>query len=237
MSDDYTSDTTTTGTVKVGGEAAGEIETGNDFDWFAVELVAGTTYVIDLEGAGSGGGTLDSTVLRGLYDSEGTRIDGTQTNGGGVGGDARLYFTATESGTYYIAARGHGNATGTYTVRVAERVSDDTRAGARELGDGGDITDLAGPRFLQASLDGGGDSVDYFRFTLTEAKTVGLGLRRQDADADLFLEDAEGNVLHSSTAAGTAQEWISQTLLAGTYYVRVEAQEERAPTTSGCATG
>ena len=70
--------------------------------------------------------------------------------------------------------------------------------------------------------------MDYWRFTLSEARRVGLGLRQQDANADLFLEDAEGNVLYSGTAEGTANEWISQTLPAGTYFVRVEAQEEGA---------
>ena len=224
MADDYAKNPSTTGSVAVGGTATGEIETGNDFDWFRVELVAGRTYVIDLEGSDSGGGTLDSTVLRGLYDSEGNRIAGTQTNDGGDGDDARLYFTATESGTHYIAARGYMNETGTYTVRVTEQtVSDDTRAGARDLGD---ITNLAGPRFPEASLDGDADEVDYFKFTLTAAKKVGLGLRQQDADADLFLEDANGTVLHSSTVSGTANEAIEATLLAGTYYVRVVAQEE-----------
>ena len=99
---------------------------------------------------------------------------------------------------------------------------DDTRDGATDLGN---ITSLAGPEFPNASLDGDGDSIDYFRFTLTEAKQVELGQRRQDANADLFLEDADGNVLHSSSETGTANEWISETLLAGTYYVRVEAQE------------
>ena len=63
------------------------------------------------------------------------------------------------------------------------------------------------------------------RFTLTDAKRVGLGLRQQDADADLFLEDADGNVLYRSTVAATGNERIAQTLLAGTYYVRVETQE------------
>ena len=100
--------------------------------------------------------------------------------------------------------------------------TDETRDGARDLGD---ITDLVRPRFPKASLDGNVDRIDYFKFTLTEAKRVGLGLRRQDADADLYLEDAHGNVLYSSTKNGTANEWIGQTLVAGTYYVRVEAQE------------
>ena len=50
MSDDYAKDTTTTGTVEVGGTATGVTETGNDFDWFRVEQVAGKTYIIDLGG-------------------------------------------------------------------------------------------------------------------------------------------------------------------------------------------
>ena len=213
MPDDYTHDTSTTGSVTVGGTATGEIETSKDFDWFAVDLVAGHTYVIDLEGADSGGGALQDPVLRGLYDMDGNRIAGARDNDGGAGRDARLTFTAatTTTGTYYIEARGHWNQTGDYTVRVTEWVDTDAET-----------------QFPAASLDGSSDSVDYWRFTLSEARRVGLGLRRQDANADLFLEDAEGNVLYSSTADGTASEWISQTLLAGTYFVRVEAQEEGA---------
>ena len=225
MPDDYSSTTQTTGTVAVGGSATGEIETSKDFDWFAVDLVAGHTYVIDLEGTDSGGGALRNPVLRGLYDADGNRIAGTRDNDGGTGRDARLTFTATTTGTYYIEARGHSNQTGDYTVRVTEWVDTDAeRGGAADLGD---IT-AAGPQFPAASLDGSSDSVDYWRFTLSEARRVGVGLRQQDANADLFLEDAEGNVLYSSTEDGTANEWISQTLLAGTYFVRVEAQEEGA---------
>ena len=226
MPDDYSSTTQTTGAVAVGGSATGEIETSKDFDWFAVDLVAGHTYVIDLEGADSGGGALQDPVLRGLYDVDGNRIAGARDNDGGAGRDARLTFTAATTGTYYIEARGHSNQTGEYTVRVTEWVDTDAeRGGAAALGD---ITELAGPQFPAASLDGSSDSVDYWRFTLSEARRVGLGLRQQDANADLFLEDAEGNVLYSGTEEGTASEWISQTLLAGTYFVRVEAQEEGA---------
>ena len=226
MPDDYLSTAQTTGTVAVDGSATGEIETSKDFDWFAVDLVAGHTYVIDLEGADSGGGALQDPVLRGLYDADGNRIAGARDNDGGAGRDARLTFTAATTGAYYIEARGHSNQTGEYTVRVTEWVDTDAeRGGAADLGD---ITALAGPQFPAASLDGSSDSVDYWRFTLSEARRVGLGLRRQDANADLFLEDAEGNVLYSGTEEGTANEWISQTLLAGTYFVRVEAQEEGA---------
>ena len=79
--------------------------------------------------------------------------------------------------------------------------------------------------FSRETLDGGVGAVDYFSFFLSEPKEVSLALRQQDVNADLFLEDFDGNVLGNSTAAGTAKEWIEKTLLSGTYYVRVEAQE------------
>ena len=50
MPDDFTNGIDTTGRVAVGGTANGNIETGGDRDWFAVELVAGRTYTIDLQG-------------------------------------------------------------------------------------------------------------------------------------------------------------------------------------------
>ena len=43
---------TTTCEVDVGGSVTGNISSGTDFDWFGVDLEAGTRYQIDLEGAG-----------------------------------------------------------------------------------------------------------------------------------------------------------------------------------------
>ena len=220
MSDDYRQDTSTTGSVAVGGVATGEIGSSGDRDWFAVDLVAGRTYVIDLRGSRTSDGTLSDPNLRGIHDADGNLISGTTNDDGGEGRNSRVTFTATESGTYYVAA-GAYSGQGTYELEVTNPAADDARDGATDLGD---ITDLDGPHFPNASLDGDGDRIDYFRFTLTEAKEVGLGLRQQDADADLFLEDAEGNVLYSSTVDGRANEAINETLLAGTYYVRVEAR-------------
>ena len=214
----------TTGRITAGSSVTGEIETANDRDAYAVELVAGRTYRIDLEGVATDKGTLADPLLRWLRDDTGTGVAGTRDDNGGEGDNARQTFTPAESGTYYISARGLGDGVGTYTLTVTDAtpVTDATRAGAADLGD---ITALQGPRFPQGTLDGDTDQVDYYRFTLTEAKQVGLGLRQQDANADLYLEDADGTVLHSSTNDGTANEAITETLLAGTYYVRVESQE------------
>ena len=94
-----------------------------------------------------------------------------------------------------------------------------------EVTDLGDITDLARPQFPLGTLDGA--TVSY-RFELTERRKVGLGLRKQETDADLVVEAADGDVLGASRNAGTANEWMTITLLAGTYYVRLEAQEAGA---------
>ena len=239
MSDDYAADTQTTGTVAVGGSATATIETAHDQDWFAVELVAGRTYQFDLGGSPSGGGTLSDTFLRAIYDSEGRYQSDSYNDDFGGSRDSRVTFTASQSGTYYVRASGDRDETGSYTLRVsdvtptsaedpppaeppAETVAP-ARAAAEDLGD---ITELAAPLFPQGTLDGAADAVTWYRFTLSEAREVALGLRHQDADADLVLEDAAGNVLHSSKRSGTTNEWVRETLLAGTCYVRVEAAFE-----------
>ena len=223
--EDFSADTSTGGRVAVGETATGNIGSGRDRDWFAVELVEGRTYTIDLRGSPTGDGTLSDPYLHGIYDAAGNLISNTRNDDWDGTYNSQVTFTATASDTFYIAAGAFGTNQGTYTVEVTDTPTDAdadaTRAGATDLGD---ITALQGPRFPRGTLDDGGDQVDYYRFTLTEAKRVGLGLRQQDANADLFLEDANGTVLYSSTNTGTGNESIAETLLAGTYYLRVESQ-------------
>ena len=87
----------------------------------------------------------------------------------------------------------------------------------------GDVTSQESVTFLRQSIGGGPDREDLFSFTLTAAKVVGIGLRRLEADADLYLEDADGGVLARSENRGTADEWISSELPSGTYQARVTA--------------
>ena len=120
MSDDYAANAQTTGTVAVGGSATGTIETPRDRDWFAVELVAGRTYVIDLRGSPTGDGTLRDPYLRGIYDADGNRISNTTDDDGGQSYNSRVTLTATESGTHYIAAGAYSSRQGTYEVEVTD---------------------------------------------------------------------------------------------------------------------
>ena len=100
---------------------------------------------------------------------------------------------------------------------------DSTRDGAVDLGD---ITDLSSARFSRHTIKGGNDSVDYFKFSITEPKLVNLGLRQLDFNADLILEDSDGTTLGESRNDGAANEVNVATLLEGTYYIRVEAREK-----------
>ena len=176
-----------------------------------------------------------------LEDSDGNELYGSTASGT----DNEVIAQTLLAGTYYVRVESQEAGTNAYVFRygvsapdedalaalqaeqstpetVSEPDADATRAGAIDFGD---ITELTGPRFPRGRLDDEGDQVDYYRFTLTEAKRVVLGLRQQDADADMFLEDSDGNELYGSTASGTDNEVIAGTLLAGTYYVRVESQE------------
>ena len=120
VTDDYPATTATGAVVQVGGSATGEIETPGDTDWFAVELSAGREYLIDLEGWRTDGGSLEDPVLLGIYDADGTLIDGAGDDDGGEGLNSRVSFEAPETGTYYIAADAYEDYTGSYTLEVMD---------------------------------------------------------------------------------------------------------------------
>src|SRR5687767_30350 len=55
------------------GVATGAIEAAGDEDWFAIELTAGESYLIQVLGATNGGGDLADPFLT-VYDAAGTAI-------------------------------------------------------------------------------------------------------------------------------------------------------------------
>ena len=85
-----------------------------------MELLAGTTYRIDLSGRESGKGSLRDPYLYGIYDAEGNLIANTADDDGGPNWDSRLEFTPEETGIYFIAAGAWDNLYGTYTLIVSE---------------------------------------------------------------------------------------------------------------------
>ena len=92
--DEFEAGTGTTGAVAVGGSARGKINFRGDRDWFAVELDAGSTYLIDLEGSPTGGGTLRDPYLLGIHRADGRRLCNPPRHLHAVGGRGHVRCAA-----------------------------------------------------------------------------------------------------------------------------------------------
>ena len=89
---------------------SGNIGFAGDSDWIAVRLVAGQSYVIEMDGV-----TLSDTYLE-LYDANGNRIG--YNDDAGSYDHSQIEYTATQTGTYYISAKAFSTYTGSYQVSL-----------------------------------------------------------------------------------------------------------------------
>jgi len=104
-------------TINPGDTFLGTLSPAGDRDWVRIDLVAGQAYEIGLYGAGGGGGTLSDPYLR-VYDAGG--VQRAFDDDGGPGLDSFLSFTASYTGTYYLAAGSYNDlGSGTYTLTVS----------------------------------------------------------------------------------------------------------------------
>ena len=117
---DLPADTSTTGTITIGGSASGTRGSGTDEDWYAVELQAGVQYTFIMLRDGD---NPHQDPLLILYDSAGTEIDrndDVEINGVEANSNSFITFTPSESGTYYLGASGWMATTGDYTIYAEE---------------------------------------------------------------------------------------------------------------------
>ena len=102
--DDYAADATTTGTVVVGGLGHGQCRILRRPGLVRGDPGGGQALSVRPQGTWSGGGTLYDPYLRGIYDEDSDRIDGTTNDDGGRVRNSRVYFTPDEGATYYVSA-------------------------------------------------------------------------------------------------------------------------------------
>lgn len=114
MADTIPGDTTTTATITVGGgTVTNTLETGADHDWFRIDLTAGQTITINLNGTGD---VPPDTYLQ-FRDSAGAVL--AFDDDGGPGYNSALQFTATATGSYYIDVGSFADSeSGTYQLSV-----------------------------------------------------------------------------------------------------------------------
>ena len=106
--DDYRADPETVGTIGVGAEEAGYIESAGDTDWFFVDLAAGEGYPIEVTGA--------PAPSLAVYDATG----GVVQQGLAWHHASALTFTPATAGLYHVAVGGPAAAPGHYTLTVDE---------------------------------------------------------------------------------------------------------------------
>ena len=134
------------GALGINGSATGNLELPGDRDWYRVELTAGATYTITLQGSREGAGSLLDPFVR-LYDGAGSFLALDDDSGGNL--SSQLTLTPSSSGTYYVAAAAYNDQhSGTYRVTISSAAtSGGATSGADSLNgtDGPDtIVALAG---------------------------------------------------------------------------------------------
>jgi hypothetical protein len=179
--DDFPASNLTTGLLAPDAPVHGVIGVADDHDWIKVHLDAGRTYVFDLQGTLSGGGTLvtaNSSVGMTLTSANGYNGVYSTT----VAGEPRISYIAAASGDYYLDVHGDGGKTGSYTV--VETMTN------------GDVTP---PHLLASTLRDGAANVSPVapKFTLTydEAVLVGNGITLTDALGTTLVPTGYGQAL------------------------------------------
>jgi len=200
FADTLTDATRPFGQIAVNGSNTGNLEVTGDRDWFRVELTAGTTYTIDLQGQGAGNGTLEDPLLR-LHGNSAASVAENDDILLGENRDSRLTYLATSTGTYFLEAGAFDDDyIGTYKVSISASAApgDDF---ADTLGDAtapfGQVTANI-PK--TGRLEVAGDH-DWFRVQLTAGTSYTIELQGQGTgvgtleDPYLRLHDSAGAML------------------------------------------
>ncbi len=110
-----------------------------------------------------------------------------------------------------------------FWIRTSETADPDgTRHTATDLGELSNIEELT---TLSGTVNRDSDDKDYYGFTLSVQHNMRFELTGLSANANLYLENAKGGVLHRSISTSTSDDSITAMLAAGTYYIRVDAAE------------
>ena len=248
IADDHPAGVSTTGSVVVGGKATGKVQFPYDPDWFAVELEAGTPYLVQARGWRSGHGTLWNPNVVGIYDDQGVLLPGTSVDGGGVGNfESWQVFTPSAAGTYYVSVSqdswywSDGWAGGTYKLSV-----DDVTDGiADDCGqDAASACNLRVPGSKRGDFEVDGDS-DWFAVDLVAGTSyrfrqtgvsIGFGPITGVTLYDpmiLGIYDDNGILLPDTTADSDGRGNLTAEvdfapLASGTYYVKAGANTRHA---------
>lgn len=213
--DDFPLSVSTGGRVLPGGAAVGaRIDGPEDGDLFKVDLVAGVTYRFDMVAPQNE--AVDPYLV--LYGQQpDVDLIAYDDDSGPLPLDARLYFTPSSSGTYFLAAFDYAEATGSYTLQAS--VPTDDYLGSTATG--GRLT-------VGAAATGGTinvpSDIDFFVVTLTGGAQYTFDLKSTGLeDPYLTLLNAAGVPLGIDDDSGLdLNAQLTYTVpTTGTYYLAV----------------
>jgi FG-GAP-like repeat len=204
IADDRPDNSSTTGTIAVGGTASGTWEVAGDRDWFAVTLTANQTYKYG--------------VLGGIFANLSIRAaDGSIISETGPGFE-QVAFTPNTSGTYYLSAGFFGPTTGTYTVALSA-IGDDFRSNATTTGSiivGGTASGVIENR----------QDKDWFAVTLTAGQSYTFGVQSPSPNgvdgSDVNIVSASGQILTTHYGFSVPGHFTAPTT--GTYYIEYDGR-------------
>lgn len=184
-------DVSTRARISDGGTASGRIDFAGDLDWYAVNLQAGRDYTFDLRS------TFDNYLT--LRDANGFSLATDDDSGDGL--NARITFSATESGTYYIEARALSAlvASGDYALELRSAVTPvpEVFPGAAPLAAGqpasGNLRSAGETALYQFNVEGGRS----YRLAVSTL----AGSNPLD-DPFVYVFDVAGNSLYDDDSGG-----------------------------------
>ncbi|MGD9982088.1 MAG: Ig-like domain-containing protein, partial [Hyphomonadaceae bacterium] len=175
--DDYPFSLATPGFVTLNAPATtGSIESVGDIDLYRVTLTAGATYTFTLNSAVGG---LDDPYLE-LFDANGLYLT---FNDDFSGLNSQITFTATTSGTHFLAASAYSTGTGGYLLAASSSTADSTA-----------------PTFVSGLPADNATGVNFganFVLTFSEAMTAGSG--------NIIIYNSNGTVARTISASDSTQ--------------------------------
>ncbi|BAY22674.1 YD repeat-containing protein [Calothrix sp. NIES-2100] len=189
----------------------------DNYDYYRLQLTQNSTLNLSLSG-------LSSDANLSLYNSNGGYI--TQSSASGLANE--ILKQNLQAGTYYALVQKYGSGKTNYSLQVGA-----TSLGATPADIAGSTLDTAKnigilngtpQNFTDFIGDFNGlanDDYDYYRLQLDQNSTVNLTLSGLSADANLSLYTVAGGYITASNSANTANESITRSLTAGTYYALV----------------
>lgn len=203
----------------------------------AYAVTSGTTYNSYLASAAdidyyklttTAAGTINVTLsnLAGDYDlylvnSSGTTLAKSENSSTT---SETINYSASAAGTYYIKVSGYNGAYSTSKAYALKPTFTGGYSGSGDLYEPNNTTAQAYviasgtsySSYIYTSTD-----VDYYKFTVSTAKSISINLTTLPKDYDLYLYNSAGTLVAKSENGSTTSESITYSAAAGTYYVKV----------------